>query len=173
MERELARFISLSPPAPFSPHQITLLPLSPPSTSFRRRKRGGDDGKPLLRLSTAEAETRLRCRSRRRVRYEGEESSYGYNEEIAMLEMYSQSCRDEALIVNAIVDDEEVEVLIFKGFSSCLSQETAADPSRSVVPEGAVIKSIDRVRCPFDPSNLLYIEKGLSFHSFKSRFIGS
>ncbi|XP_010513905.1 PREDICTED: uncharacterized protein LOC104789938 [Camelina sativa] len=110
--------------------------------------------------------------ARRRVRDdvvggEDEDEEYGYNEEMAMLEVYSQSCREEALIVTAIVDDEEVEVIIFKGVSSCLSGETAVDPARSVLPERAVIIKIDRVRGPFDPSQIHYIQKGLSFQAFK------
>ncbi|KAJ0240488.1 Uncharacterized protein HA466_0221180 [Hirschfeldia incana] len=116
----------------------------------------------------------LRCGARRRVRDDGgedEDESYGYNEEIAMLETYSQTCRDEALIVTATVDEEEVEVLIFKGFSSCLSGETAVDPARSVLPERAVITKIDRVRGPFDPSEIHYIQKGLSFQGFKEAMI--
>ncbi|KAJ4901302.1 hypothetical protein Rs2_15253 [Raphanus sativus] len=115
----------------------------------------------------------LRCGARRRVRDDGEDEdeSYGYNEEIAMLETYSQSCREEALIVTATVDGEEVEVLIFKGFSSCLSGETAVDPARSVLPERAVITKIDRVRGPFDPSEIHYIQKGLSFEAFKETMI--
>ena len=60
----------------------------------------------------------IRCRARRRVRYEdedeGEEDEYGHNAEIAMLELYSQSARGEALLVHAMVDDQDVEVLIFK-----------------------------------------------------------
>lgn len=102
---------------------------------------------------------------------EDEDETYGYNEEIAMLETYSQTCRDEALIVTAIVDGEEVEVLIFKGFSSCLSGDTAVDPARSVLPERAVITKIDRVRGPFDPSQIHYIQKGLSFQAFKETMV--
>ncbi|ESQ33139.1 hypothetical protein EUTSA_v10004999mg [Eutrema salsugineum] len=124
----------------------------------------------------ARASKTFRCGARRRVRDDGgegdgDDESYGYNEEIAMLELYSQSCREEALIVTAIVDDEEVEVLIFKGFSSCLSGETAVDPARSVLPERAVIKQIDRVKGPFDPSQIHYIRKGLSFDAFKETMI--
>lgn len=57
--------------------------------------------------------------ARRRVRYEDDENEeegeeYGNNQEIAMLELYSQSSTEEALIVHAFVDDQEVEVLIFK-----------------------------------------------------------
>ncbi|KAF2305627.1 hypothetical protein GH714_007122 [Hevea brasiliensis] len=84
--------------------------------------------------------------------------------------MYTQSAREEALLVQAVVDEQEVEVLIFKGFSSSLSYETSPDPSRSVLPARAVIKSIDRIKGPFDPSNVEYIEKGLTWESFKTRF---
>ncbi|RID60293.1 hypothetical protein BRARA_F03457 [Brassica rapa] len=123
--------------------------------------------------ATARASKPLRCSARRRVRDDGEDEdeTYGYNEEIAMLETYSQTCRDEALIVTAKVDGEEVEVLIFKGFSSCLSGETAVDPARSVLPERAVITKIDRVRGPFDPSQIHYIQRGLSFQAFKETMV--
>ncbi|KAJ0037611.1 hypothetical protein Pint_22419 [Pistacia integerrima] len=109
------------------------------------------------------------CGARRRVRYEEDEEEYGYKEEIAMLEIYSQSARGEALLVKALVDEQEVEVLIFRGFSSSLSGRTSPDPSRSVVPARAVIKSIDRIKGPFDPSNVEYIEKDIQWEAFKPR----
>lgn len=63
----------------------------------------------------------IRCRARRRVRYEGEDGGgggdddeYGHNAEMAMLELYSQSARGEALLVHAMVDAQDVEVIIFK-----------------------------------------------------------
>ncbi|KAL8520788.1 hypothetical protein ACS0TY_011369 [Phlomoides rotata] len=108
------------------------------------------------------------CRARRRAIYEDDEER-GYNEELAMLEMYSQLVRDEILLVHAMVDDEKVEVLIFKGFSSCLSYKTFSNPSRSVLPAKAMIQNIDRAKAPFHPSNIQYIEKGLSFDAFKTR----
>lgn len=43
-----------------------------------------------------------------------EDVEYGHNKEIAVLELYSQSVRGEALIVHAVVDDQDVQVLIFK-----------------------------------------------------------
>lgn len=43
-----------------------------------------------------------------------EDAEYGHNKEIAVLELYSQSVRGEALIVHAVVDDQDAEVLIFK-----------------------------------------------------------
>lgn len=104
------------------------------------------------------------------MRYEDDrEEEYGHNLEIAMLEFYSQSAIGEALLVHAIVDEQEVEVLIFKGFSSCLSYGTSPDPSRSVLPARAVIKSIDRIKGPFNPSNIEYLEKDLTWEAFKSR----
>ncbi|XP_074279213.1 uncharacterized protein LOC141604668 [Silene latifolia] len=111
------------------------------------------------------------CKARRRARIdiEDENEDFGYNEEIGILELYSQSNREEALLVTALVDDQEVEVLIFKGYSSCLSYRTSPDLSKSVLPQRAVIKSIDRIRGPFDPTNIDYIEKGLTWESFRSR----
>ncbi|KAG6707835.1 uncharacterized protein LOC122312918 [Carya illinoinensis] len=119
------------------------------------------------------------CAARRRVRYDDEEEDvdgdeeYGHKEEIAMLELYSQSAMGEALIVHAMVDEEEVEVLIFKGFSSCLSGRTPPDPSRSVLPARAVIKSIDIIKGPFDPSNTEYIRKGLTWEAFKTSLLAT
>ncbi|XP_042440089.1 uncharacterized protein LOC122025352 [Zingiber officinale] len=110
---------------------------------------------------------------RRRVRYEEgeeeEEEAYGQNKEIPMLEAYSAAFRDVALLVRAGVDDEEELVLIFKGFSSSLSSRTSSDPSKSVLPGRAVIQSIDVVKGPFNPSNIEYLERGLTWEDFKTR----
>ncbi|KAE8664619.1 two-component response regulator ARR2-like isoform X1 [Hibiscus syriacus] len=126
-----------------------------------------------LKLRNYQRASHVSCASRRRIRYEQDddedEGENEYNEEIAILEVYSQSAREEALIVHALVDEQQVEVLIFKGFSSCLSYETSPDPSKSVIPRRAVINSIDRIKGPFDPSNIQYIEKGLQWESFKAR----
>ncbi|CAH1443522.1 unnamed protein product [Lactuca virosa] len=112
------------------------------------------------------------CRARRQLRYSEDEcendEEYGHNEAISLLEFYSQVAKDEALLVKAIVDDLEVEVLIFKGFSSSLSSGTSPDPTRSILPARAVIKSIDRVKGPFDPSNIDYIEKDLTLEAFET-----
>lgn len=56
-----------------------------------------------------------------------------------------------------------------QGFSSNLSGGTAADPSRSVLPERAIIQSVDVVKGPFDPNNIEYLEKGVEWDDFKSR----
>ncbi|KAL5709306.1 hypothetical protein ACHQM5_020010 [Ranunculus cassubicifolius] len=113
------------------------------------------------------------CNARRRVRYEEDDEytneEYGHNSDIDLLESYSETARNEALLVRAMVDNQEEEILIFKGFSSCLSYRTSSDPSRSILPARAVITSIDRVVGPFHPSNIEYIEKGLTWDTFKDR----
>ncbi|WMV17918.1 hypothetical protein MTR67_011303 [Solanum verrucosum] len=113
------------------------------------------------------------CRARRRIIYDNDddEEEDNNNSELAMLEFYSQSMRNEALLVKALVDEEDVEILIFKGFSSCLSYGTSPDPSKSLLPARAVIKCIDRIKGPFDPSNIVYLEKGLTVEAFKDRIL--
>lgn len=107
------------------------------------------------------------------MRYEEEdeddEEEYGHNEEMVRLEAYSEGVRGQALLVNAAVDGELEVVLVFKGFSSSLSGRTAPDPAMSVLPERAVIQSVDVVEGPFDPSNIEYIEKDVPWEEFKSR----
>lgn len=56
-----------------------------------------------------------------------------------------------------------------QGFSSNLSGGTAADPARSVLPERAIIQSVDVAKGPFDPTNIEYLEKGVEWGDFKSR----
>lgn len=55
-------------------------------------------------------------RARRRVIYDDDDGDedYGYNKELAMLESYTQLVKDEVLLVQATVDKEQVEVLIYK-----------------------------------------------------------
>ncbi|CAA6664281.1 unnamed protein product [Spirodela intermedia] len=58
---------------------------------------------------------------------------------------------------------------LVQGFSSLLSSGTSPDPARSVLPARAVVQSVDVVRGPFDPSNIEYLERGLSWGLFKAR----
>ncbi|CAL0318585.1 unnamed protein product [Lupinus luteus] len=104
---------------------------------------------------------------------DGEDDEYGHNEEITKLEFYTQSTRGEALLVHALVDHEEVDVLIFKGFSSCLSYSTSPDPTRSIIPARAVIKSIDRIKGPFNPTNIEYLQKGVTWEEFKTNLLSN
>ncbi|PUZ37351.1 hypothetical protein GQ55_9G112700 [Panicum hallii var. hallii] len=129
---------------------------------------------PRLLVGAGDARAdRAVFRVRRRVRYEEDEDEddeeWGHNEDVARMERYTEDARDQALLVKARVDDEVEVVLVFKGFSSSLSGGTAADPSRSILPERAIIQSVDVVKGPFDPNNIEYLEKGVEWDDFKSR----
>ncbi|KAH9625442.1 hypothetical protein KSS87_023309 [Heliosperma pusillum] len=154
-------------------HILHFSPLTPPPTTTTHVKVHciKNNLNVISSFETRNDATLSCCKARRRARVDIEDDNedFGYNEEIGILEFYSQSNREEALLVNALVDDQEVEVLIFKGYSSCLSYKTSPDPSKSVLPQRAVIRSIDRIRGPFDPTNIDYIEKGLTWESFRSR----
>lgn len=56
--------------------------------------------------------------ARRMVRYdqedEDEDEEYGHNAEIAMIETYTELVQDEVLLVRAMVDGQEEEVMVFK-----------------------------------------------------------
>eukprot|EP01018_Ginkgo_biloba_P006117 Gb_38543 [translate_table: standard] len=115
------------------------------------------------------ASKQVACRARRRmiVDDDDDEEEYTENSVCAKLEAYTQTSRSEALLVHALVDDKEDQVLVFKGFSSSLMRETSPDPSKPVLPSRAIIKSIDRIRGPFNPSKIDYIQKDLSWEEFQ------
>lgn len=81
---------------------------------------------------------------------------------IQVLETYSQQNPQEVLIVTAKDDDEEVEIMIFKGFSSNLSGSTAFDPDLPILPPNAQIIKLDRAYSPYNPSNPQYIQRDLT-----------
>lgn len=78
------------------------------------------------------------------------------------LEKYTIVRPQEVLIVTAEIDGQPDRVLIFKGFSSSLMRSTAFDPDVPVLPEGAIIKAIDRLKSPYNPEAPHYIQQGLT-----------
>ena len=74
---------------------------------------------------------------------------------IQQIEQYSLQHRNEVLRVLAEDQGEPVELLVFRGFSSSLTQSTAFDPDVPMLPASAVIKSIQRFRSPYDPDQPL------------------
>lgn len=86
--------------------------------------------------------------------------------DISRLERYSERFRSEVLLVRALVHEEEDEVIIFKGFSSSLVRPTATDPGEPVLPPSATIQSVDRIKGPYNPSKVQYIQEGLSWEDF-------
>ncbi len=84
------------------------------------------------------------------------------------LEQYTLLHPNEVLIVTAEIDGEPDEVTIFKGFSSSLMRQTAYDPDIPVLPEAAVIQSIDRFLSPYNPAQPQPIQQGLNWDAFLS-----
>ena len=88
---------------------------------------------------------------------------------IDQLEDYSQQHPNEVLVVHASIDGEEDEIVIFKGFSSSLMRSTAFDLDTPVLPDGAMIKAVDRLKGPLNPSNPQPLEMGIAWNIFQSR----
>lgn len=83
------------------------------------------------------------------------------------LELYTQRCPQEVLIVRAEIDGERDEIAIFKGFSSSLMRPTITDPDIPVLPDSAKIITIDRVASPYNPNDPQYIQQGLTWETFQ------
>jgi hypothetical protein len=83
------------------------------------------------------------------------------------LEQYTLKRPQEILIVNVEIDGEPDQISIFKGFSSSLMRPTAFDPDVPMLPETAQIITIDRVKSPYHPTNICYIQQGLSWEAMQ------
>lgn len=75
------------------------------------------------------------------------------------LEQFTLRYPQLVLLVQAIVDGEADEVLIFRGFSSSLMHPTAADPDVPVLPENAEITAIDIMVGPYNPAAPQYLHR--------------
>jgi hypothetical protein len=84
----------------------------------------------------------------------------------ARLEQYTLRRPEQVLIVQAEVDGELDQVIIFKGFSSSLTRPTAFDPEVPVLPAHAEIQSIDILQGPYVPDNPRYIQRDMSWDAF-------
>ena len=85
------------------------------------------------------------------------------------LEQYTLQHLDEVLLVRLDVDGTPDEVVIFKGFSSSLMRPTAFDPDVPTIPETATIKTVDRLRGPYQPASPEYLERHISWSDFSDR----
>jgi hypothetical protein len=86
------------------------------------------------------------------------------------LEQYTLQHPQEVLIVNIEVAGNLHEVIIYKGFSSSLTGQTAFDPDIPVIPPDAKIINIDRVRSPYNPDTPQYLQQGLSWEDMEQLF---
>ncbi|PZV18589.1 MAG: hypothetical protein DCF22_01535 [Leptolyngbya sp.] len=83
------------------------------------------------------------------------------------LEQYTLKRPQELLLVRANIGEELDEVAVFKGFSSSLTRSTASDPDVPVLPDGADIIAIDRLRSPYNPDAPQYIQQGLTWEKME------
>jgi hypothetical protein len=84
------------------------------------------------------------------------------------LEQYTTKRPQEVLLVTVEIADEQDKVVIFKGFSSSLMQPTAFDPDVQVIPDEAIIVSVDRVASPYNPEAPRYIQRGLPWEDMQA-----
>ncbi|MCM0591246.1 MAG: DUF7734 family protein [Gloeotrichia echinulata DVL01] len=84
------------------------------------------------------------------------------------LEQYTAKRPQEVLLLTVEIDNEEEKIAIFKGFSSSLMRPTAFDPDVPVLPDGAKILSIDRIKSPYNPEAPRYIQQGLSWEAMQT-----
>jgi hypothetical protein len=83
------------------------------------------------------------------------------------LEQYTIKRPQEVLMVHAEIDGEPDEITIFKGFSSSLVRPTAFDPEVPVLPEGAKVIAIDRLKSPYSPKSPMYLEQGITWEQMQ------
>ena len=92
---------------------------------------------------------------------------------IQRLEAYTLAHPQEVLLVQATVPTpsgpEADQVMVFRGFSSSLMGATAVDPTVPVLPETAVITTIDRYQSPYHPKDSQPLEQGIPWETFAQR----
>jgi hypothetical protein len=87
------------------------------------------------------------------------------------LEQYTVQFPREVLLVSIEVTGIPDQIAIFKGFSSSLMCPTAFDPEVPMIPEGAVILSVDRLQGPYNPNSPKYIQRGMTWGEFEGLLI--
>ncbi|MCS6942542.1 MAG: hypothetical protein NZ901_12930 [Geminocystis sp.] len=78
---------------------------------------------------------------------------------IEQIEEYSRNHPEEVLLVKAKNGEEELQIMVYKGISSNLSGATSFDLDTPIIPTGAEIISVDRLKSPYNPHNPEYIGK--------------
>jgi hypothetical protein len=84
------------------------------------------------------------------------------------LEQYTAKRSQEVLLVTLEIVGEQDKIAIFKGFSSSLMRPTAFDADVPVIPDGAIILSIDRIASPYNPEAPRYIQKDISWEDMQA-----
>lgn len=79
------------------------------------------------------------------------------------LEQYTLQHPEEVLIVTIEIEAQPEKIIIYKGFSSSLTGQTAFDPDVPLIPETAKIISIDRLASPYQPEAPQYLQTQISW----------
>ena len=87
---------------------------------------------------------------------------------IQQLEQYTIKHPQEVLLITVSIEEQEDQLMIFKGFSSSLMRPTEFNPEVPMLSETADIISIDRLQSPYNPSKPNYIEKGLTWEQMEN-----
>jgi hypothetical protein len=85
------------------------------------------------------------------------------------MERYTLKHPKEVLIVTAMIDGEQDQVAVFRGFSSSLMRPTAFEPEVPVLPADCKIVAIDRLQGPYDPAQPQYIEQGIDWETMDAQ----
>lgn len=85
------------------------------------------------------------------------------------LEQYTVQHPTEVLLISVEVNGESDQILVFRGFSSSLMRPTDFDPDVSVLPDDAVILTVDRLAGPYNPEAPEYLEQAIDWKRFSQR----
>ncbi len=88
---------------------------------------------------------------------------------ITRLENYTLKYPQEVLLVHAQIEDEDDQIIVFKGFSSSLMRPTASDPAVLTLADNAIVHQIDRIKGPYQPQAIQYLEQGLTQAAFMAK----
>ena len=83
------------------------------------------------------------------------------------LGQYTLKRPQEVLLIKANVAGELDQIAIFRGYASSLARATAFDPDVPVLPDEAMILTIDRLEGPFNPHQPHYLEREISWEAFQ------
>jgi hypothetical protein len=84
------------------------------------------------------------------------------------LEQYTIKRPQEVLLVTVEIEDITDQIAIYKGFSSSLVRATDFDPDIPLIPNGAKIVAIDRLKAPYQPDHPHYIQTRLTWETMQA-----
>lgn len=87
------------------------------------------------------------------------------------IEEYSKENLQVVLIISAVENGQNMEIMTFRGFSSSLTGATEYDPDLPVLSSSGIILSVDLLQAPYNPVNPQYIQQNLTPAQFKANFL--